>query len=80
MCYNDYENAPRGATPNQRFGDNIESLAQAMTANTNFYKDYIHYTAENVNYRLYVQIDKINDHIMYMEMADLDEALAALEN
>ena len=58
---------------------NIDSLAQALVTNTNFYKSYIHFTAENPNYRVYVQKRKINDYIEYIEMKDIDEALTALE-
>ncbi|MBQ9735388.1 MAG: Ig domain-containing protein [Clostridia bacterium] len=53
----------------------IFGLAQALKMEVNFYGDYIHYTANDVNFRVFVKIG--ND---FIEMADIDEALAALEN
>ena len=53
----------------------IWELAEALTREVNFYGDYIHYTANDVNYRVFLKIG--ND---FIEMADIDEALIALEN
>ena len=53
----------------------IWEFAEALTGEVNFYGDYIHYTANDVNYRVFLKIG--ND---FIEMADIDEAVSALKN
>ena len=60
--------------------ETLDDIATTLTMETNFYKDYIHYTTESTAYRVYLQMNKINGYPEYIEMADINEAIAALED